>query len=360
MPYAAAPVRDNGTHTASLALAGFAGATISLQTFVNGRLSVAIGSSLLAATVNNIGALASAAGVGFATGAIPRAARRWRALREAGSAPGGEGGGAPGAGDGGAPGAGDGGAPRLWHVLCGALGAVYICVVTAAAPEIGIALVTVAAVCGQSIGSLALDRLGLGPVGRLPLSARRVGGVALAIAAVVAGADLSGQLGLETALLAASVLAGIALAAQQVGLGHVAMRTGEPIAAAALTIAMSSIVIFGVTGAVGGAGALGGEGGVDFWAAAPLLYCGGIVGALVAASVAKAVQALGAVVLVLALVAGQSAGALAIDLVAPVEGQHVTLMRVLSVLLVLAAVGIGAAAGAAAPQRTAAESVNRP
>ena len=56
------------------------------------------------------------------------------------------------------------------------------------APEVGVALLSVALVCGQTAGSLAADGVGLSPAGRQPVTTGRVAGVALTIAAVVASA----------------------------------------------------------------------------------------------------------------------------------------------------------------------------
>jgi transporter family-2 protein len=80
------------------------------------------------------------------------------------------------------------------------------------------------------------------------------------------------------------------------------------------------------------------------WSAPPLLWCGGLVGAAVAVCAAKAVQAIGAALLVLAMVAGQSVGALLLDVVAPAQGQEVTVRRLASVILVLAAMALGSSA----------------
>jgi len=58
------------------------------------------------------------------------------------------------------------------------------------------------------------------------------------------------------------------------------------------------------------------------------------------ATVAWVVRSLGVLGVTLALVAGQSAGALALDLVAPAPGEAVTAGTVIGVALTLVAVGI--------------------
>ena len=57
-----------------------------------------------------------------------------------------------------------GGVPA-WYFLGGFGGAALVLVSAVAAPEVGVALLTVALVCGSTGGSLPVDAAGLGPVG---------------------------------------------------------------------------------------------------------------------------------------------------------------------------------------------------
>ena len=66
--------------------------------------------------------------------------------------------------------------PPLWHFLGGLVGAALVGVTTVAAPEVGVALVTVAIVCGSTLGALPVDAAGLGPAGRRPITSPRVVG----------------------------------------------------------------------------------------------------------------------------------------------------------------------------------------
>ena len=96
----------------------------------------------------------------LATRALPRARARLRAL----------------------------GRPPAWYFLGGLGGAALVLVSAAAAPEVGVALLTVALVCGSTGGSLPVDAAGLGPAGRRPITLPRVAGVLLAIAATALSA----------------------------------------------------------------------------------------------------------------------------------------------------------------------------
>ena len=83
----------------------------------------------------------------------------------------------------------------------------------------------------------------------------------------------------------------------------------------------------------------------------PLLYVGGLCGAFVVVSGAAAVQTLGVLRLGLATVAGQMAGALAIDLIAPAPGEAVTVTTVIGVILTFVAVLISGRGQAASARR---------
>src|SRR5215207_8060757 len=122
----------------ALAMTIVAGAAISLQSYLNGRLGGDIGSPTVAAAVNNLVATVATLGIVLATGALPRAVARLRALRR----------------------------PPLWHFLGGLSGAALVLVSAAAAPEVGVALLTVAIVCGSTGGRLPLHAAANGPLAR--------------------------------------------------------------------------------------------------------------------------------------------------------------------------------------------------
>ena len=117
------------------------GVALAVQSYVNGRLGESIGSAELAAAVNNAVGSGRARAIAAAIGAIPRALRAWPGVRP-------------------------------WHLLGGLGGAMYVAAGAIGAPEVGVALLSVALVCGQTAGSLAADGIGLSPAGRQPVSRR--------------------------------------------------------------------------------------------------------------------------------------------------------------------------------------------
>jgi len=289
----------------ALAMTIVAGAAISLQSYLNGRLGGDIGSPTVAAVINNLVATVATLGIVLATGALPRAVARLRAL----------------------------GRPPLWHFLGGLVGAALVLVSAAAAPEVGVALLTVALVCGSIGGSLPVDSAGIGPAGKRPITAYRVVGVVLAVGATVIGA-VGSPGDLQVLLLSLALLAGLGMALQAAANGQLARATGEPFVASLVNVVLGFAALAAVALVTLATTSL------DAFPANPALYAGGLLGGFVVVVVATGVQTLGVLRLGLATVAGQTAGALVIDLIAPAPGEAVTVATVIGVVLTMAAVAI--------------------
>lgn len=299
----------------ALALAFLSGVAIAVQAFSNGRLGGSLGSPILGSAVNNVIGLSLLLAIGVGTGAFPRGLRSARAAA---------------------------GRPRWWHFLGGVAGATLIFVSTTAAPRVGVAVLTVALVCGQTTGSLVVDALGLSPAGRRPLTPFRLLGVALAVAAVTLAALGAGG-DLEAGLLALAVLAGVGVAIQQAANGQLAARTGEAVAAGTINFAIGATIL--VVAALIVTGGTAPEG----WSAPAWQWFGGALGVFAVLVGAWSVASLGVLRLILAVVAGQSAGALAVDLLAPVPGEAVGVGTVLGVALTVLAVVVSGRGAQARP-----------
>ncbi|HEX5898352.1 MAG TPA: DMT family transporter [Solirubrobacteraceae bacterium] len=277
-----------------------AGVALSGQAYINGRLGESIGSGEAAAAVNNGVGLAALLVVTVAAGAVPRALRSLSQV-------------------------------RFWHLLGGLGGAMFIAAGAIGAPEIGVALLSLALVCGQTTGSLVADGAGLSPAGRQGVTAGRVAGVLLTIAAVVASA-LGASANLQVGLLAFALAAGAASALQQAANGHLARNTGEPLFAGTVNFAVGFLALLVVAAIATGLAPPHG------WSAPPLEYTAGLLGAAIATTTAVLVSRLGVLRLMLALTAGQAIGGLALDLIAPARGATVTLGTVAGVVLTCVAV----------------------
>jgi transporter family-2 protein len=208
---------------------------------------------------------------------------------------------------------------RWWHLIGGLGGALLVAGQGLAVPLLGVALVTVIMVAGNTGTSLLVDRAGIGPGVPRPVTARRVVaavGATLAVGLAVSGRFGSGDLVLWAVALV--LVAGAAVAVQPALNGQVALRIGDPLAATAVNFAVglsALVVALGIEHVVG-----------HYWSAPPapweqpLLWLGGPVGVLFIASATIVVKPLGVLLFGLLNIAGQLTGSLVSDLVFPTPG----------------------------------------
>ncbi len=219
-----------------------------------------------------------------------------------------------------------------WTRVGGIGGATLVAVGATAAPEIGVALLTVGLVAGSTVGGLAVDKAGLAPGGHRPLSPPRITGALLCLVAIA----LSAHAGLQLAsplLLLLVVLAGALISVQQALNGRVRQATGATIAtfvnfvvgttALLLALLVKQLVV-----------------GVDVldWPGQWWLYLGGPIGASFVAMASIVVRQLGVLRLGLAVTAGQLLGGVLLDL-----GRGVATTTLLAAALTMVAVGISGA-----------------
>ncbi|NUU32350.1 DMT family transporter [Arthrobacter sp. C9C5] len=238
--------------------------------------------------------------------------------------------------------------PR-YYVLAGGIGAFFVFAQSFTVGLLGVALFTVAAVTGQTLSGLLVDRIGIVPAGKKPVTGIRVLGSILTVAAVAwavsprfdgsaaggAGAPSGAEAGplqlLVPVLL--PVLAGFLMSFQQAMNGTATVHYRTPITATLVNFIAGSIVLWLawlIKLAVAGPGhALPGE----WW-----YYLGGPMGCIFIGVAAFLVRGLGVLVTGLGMIAGQLLGSLGLDLVLPAPGTVVALPTVLGTLLTLAAI----------------------
>lgn len=234
------------------------------------------------------------------------------------------------------------GSLRWWEIIGGFLGAIFVLTQSAVVPVVGVAAFTVGIVAGQTSNSLLVDRLGVGPRGRIPVTTRRTIGAVLAVIAVLAA--VAGRLNVvdpaPLALLAAFV-AGVLIAFQQAINGRVTVESGQPLAAAWLNFATGTALLL----AVFVVSLMTGTPAATQWGDNWILYLGGLVGVVFIALAAWTVTAVGVLVTALLSIAGQLMSAVILDIALPTSGATVTWGLVVSVVVAFAAVAVGALGG---------------
>lgn len=229
---------------------------------------------------------------------------------------------------------------RWWAVIGGLLGGVFVLAQSSIVPLVGVAAFAVGVVAGQTANSLVVDRWGIGPGGRIPVSGPRIMAAVLAVMAVavaVGGHALEVE-GDGVLPIAAAFLVGAVIAFQQAINGRVARASGQPLAATWLNFALGTLllgVVFGISVVQGGHV-------VPMFGGHPLLYLGGLVGVFFIALAAWAVTRIGVLVTSLLAVAGQLTSAVALDLWLPTAEGGLTAGLAVGVALAFLAVLIGA------------------
>lgn len=197
-----------------------------------------------------------------------------------------------------------------WSYLGGLGGAAIVVIGTYVVPVLGVAVFTIAQVAGSSVGGLGVDRAGLAPVGRLPLTLPRVAGALLGVAAV-ALAQLGQSVGeIAVGLVLLAVAGGLAVAAQTALNGRVA-DGGSAAAGLAINFATSTPAVLAVAALVGAFAFR------PTWPDAWYLYTGGLLGVCIVSSLLVGVRSVGVLRTGLALIAGQLGGALLLDVLTP-------------------------------------------
>ncbi len=227
---------------------------------------------------------------------------------------------------------------RPWQCLGGVCGAFLVATQGLTIGALGVAVFTVAVVAGQSGSSLLVDRAGIGPTGRQPVTPNRLIGAMLTVLAVLlaVGDRLGDPDALALALL--PLAAGVGIAWQQAVNGRVRAASGSAMTATLVNFTVGTaalLVTFAVDLAVRGrpAGAFPDE---------PWLYLGGPLGIVFIALAAALVRFTGVLLLGLATIAGQIVGAVLLDLVLPTAASHPGLDTLLGAALTMVAVLVAA------------------
>ncbi|MFG1937343.1 DMT family transporter [Micromonospora tulbaghiae] len=309
----APPTLSTGRRVAGVGLATASGVMVAVQSRINGELGVRLADGIAAAVVSfGVGLLILLVLVP----ATPGGRRGLSALRGALRA----------------------GTLRPWQCLGGVCGAFLVATQGLTIGALGVAVFTVAVVAGQSGSSLLVDRAGIGPAGRQPVTPNRLIGAVLTVLAVLlaVGDRLGDPQALTLALL--PLAAGVGIAWQQAVNGRVRAASGSAMTATLVNFTVGTaalLVTFAVDLAVRGrpAGAFPDE---------PWLYLGGPLGIVFIALAAALVRFTGVLLLGLATIAGQIVGAVLLDLLLPTAASHPGLDTLLGAALTMVAVLVAA------------------
>ena len=224
-----------------------------------------------------------------------------------------------------------------WYLGGGAAGGFMVATQGLTVGTLGVALFIVATVGGSTIGSLLVDRRGVGTMSAQGLSLPRVAGALLAFAAVGWAVSDRIQGDVPWWMLVIPFLAGGITAWQQAVNGQLRQHAGSALSATFVSFLVGTVVLALVTIV-----RLAVSGAPDPLPGEPWLYAGGLLGVTFVALSTVIVPITGVLVFILATIAGQLAAALVIDVVAPTAGSGITVATVGGVVLAMIAVTITA------------------
>ncbi len=224
-----------------------------------------------------------------------------------------------------------------FYVMAGCIGAFFVFAQSFTVGLLGVALFTVAAVTGQTLSGLLVDRMGIGPAGKRPITGIRVLGSVLTVAAVawaVSPRFSAGESGLQLLVpVMLPLLAGFLMSFQPAMNGTATVHYGTPIAATLVNFIAGGALLWVawlIKLAVAGAG---NPLPAQWW-----YYLGGPLGCIFIGIGALLVRSLGVLVTGLGMIAGQLLGSLGLDLIVPVPGTVIALPTVLGTVLTLGAI----------------------
>lgn len=264
----------------ALGVALLAGALGAVQPKLNAVLGDRVGSALLASLVNFLVAL------GCVVIALRVRPETWRRVRDLRSWP-----------------------VPVWVFTAGLGGAIVVLAGAITVETIGVALFSVAFFSGQIAFGLVVDKLGVGPGGRRPVTRARLLAVVLAIVAVGV-AQIGREPGEFAPLMVAFVVAsGAGVALQSAFNARISAATGDPVAATAVNVAVGTAALSIVVAGVAAMGRIGSP----QWPSEPWLYVGGALGVTIVLSLAISTSALGVLQATIAMLSVQLITGFAVD-----------------------------------------------
>lgn len=227
--------------------------------------------------------------------------------------------------------------PR-WRLSAGILGGIFVAIQAFSVPLIGVALLSVTTIAGQTAASLFVDKAGMTAGGKQPITLRRtLAAVITVLAVLVAVWDRLVVANTSLIAIALSFGGGLLLGLQRALNGQINEHSKNSLATTWLNFAtgctfLSCLILFTTLSGDG----LGKLPSSPWW-----IYSGGAIGILYIAFASTIVQEIGVLAFTLFTTGGQLIGSLLIDLIFPTEGVVIGPNLIIGIVLSYAGVLIG-------------------
>ena len=227
---------------------------------------------------------------------------------------------------------------KRWQLFGGLSGAFFVASQSSLVQVIGVAIFTVAAVAGQTSAALLVDKAGIGPAGKQPVTLMRIGAAILGIVGVlvsVLGQDSTGQFAFGAVLI--SFAAGALVSTQPALNGQIANHTGQPAAATMVNFIVGFITLVVVYAIAQQVNPQSFNVPPMPWEN-PVIWLGGPFGVLFVLTASFMAKTLGVFLFTLTSVVGQLSGAILMDVLFPTASTNITWQLILGISITGAAV----------------------
>ena len=294
-------------------LAALSGILIAAQSRVNGGLSAALGNSTEAAVYSFGSGFLVLNIIALANPRVRQGIRRIVAGVRSGALP-------------------------AWRLSAGIMGGIFVAIQTFTVPIIGVALLSVVMIAGQTLASLIVDRIGITGGGKQPITLRRVLAAVITIMAVLVAVWEEIQVANISVLPIVIVfVGGFMIGVQRALNGQINDISEQSFSTTWLNFFMgtSTLVILLIFNTARGQDLVGLPTS-PWW-----IYWGGTIGVLYIASSSVIVAKIGVLSFTLFATGGQLIGSLIFDLIAPPENVKVGINLVLGILITYVGVVVG-------------------
>ena len=230
------------------------------------------------------------------------------------------------------------GAPPVWRLSAGIMGGIFVAIQTFTVPIIGVALLSVVMIAGQTLASLIVDQIGITGGGKQPITMRRVLAAVITIIAVLVAVWEEIQLANISPIPVVVVfVGGFMIGVQRALNGQINDISGQSFSTTWLNFFMgtSTLLILLIINTARG-NEIVGLPTSPWW-----IYWGGTIGVLYIASSSVIVAKIGVLSFTLFATGGQLIGSLIFDLFAPPENVKVGMNLVVGILITYIGVLVG-------------------
>jgi transporter family-2 protein len=230
------------------------------------------------------------------------------------------------------------GALPVWRLSAGIMGGIFVAIQTFTVPIIGVALLSVVMIAGQTLASLIVDQIGITGGGKQPITMRRVLAAVITIIAVLVAVWEEIQLANISPIPVVVVfVGGFMIGVQRALNGQINDISGQSFSTTWLNFFMgtSTLLILLIINTARG-NEIVGLPTSPWW-----IYWGGTIGVLYIASSSVIVAKIGVLSFTLFATGGQLIGSLIFDLFAPPENVKVGMNLVVGILITYIGVLVG-------------------